>query len=90
MHHDLAKKKSMVLDLGSARAAGIARVTFFSFLDGMVRTIPKKIKIKNMARARAPDSKIGPTPTHIQPPAPLMSQGEPGVEGRSGGRLALG
>ena len=49
----LPKKKSMVLDLGSARAAGIARATLSFFLDGMVRTIRKKIKSKKIGpRAR--------------------------------------
>ena len=60
---NMPKKKKM--NLGSARAPDFGESIFLFFLNGMVLTYAKKINNKIFrARARAPDSKIEPTPTH--------------------------
>ena len=59
---NMPKKKN--LDLGSARAPDFGEAIFFFFLDGMVLACASKIIKKDFPRARAPDSKIEPTPTH--------------------------
>ena len=46
------------------RAYPISGNPYFFFLNGMVLAYARKIKIKDFPRARAPDSKTEPTPTH--------------------------
>ena len=60
---NMPKKKN--LDLGSARAPDFGEAIFLFFLNGMVLAYARKINNNKFpARARAPDSKIEPTPTH--------------------------